>query len=157
MRTAYRVLAYLIALEVVVQAAAIAFAVFGLGKWVEDGGVLDKAAMESESINFTGLIGFIVHGINGQLVIPAIALILLIVSFFAKVPKGAAFAGIVLGLIVAQVLLGIFGHGLPALGVLHGMNALAIFTLAVIAARRAGSRPAHAAPHGDAEQQRAMA
>jgi hypothetical protein len=41
MRTTYRVLAYLVALEVAVQAAAIAFAVFGLGLWIEDGGTLD--------------------------------------------------------------------------------------------------------------------
>ena len=43
MRATYRVLAYLLALEVVVQAAAIAWAVFGLTAWIEGGGVLDKA------------------------------------------------------------------------------------------------------------------
>ena len=48
MRMVYRVLAYLIAGEVVVQAGAIAFAFFGLGAWIDGGGVLDKAAMESD-------------------------------------------------------------------------------------------------------------
>lgn len=37
MRTAYRFLAYLVTLEVMIQAAAISFAVFGLGKWIQDG------------------------------------------------------------------------------------------------------------------------
>ena len=46
MRSVYRVLAFVVAAEVVIQAAAIAFAVFGLGKWVEDGGTLNKATME---------------------------------------------------------------------------------------------------------------
>ena len=73
MRIAYRVVAYLVALEVVIQAAAIAFAVFGLAKWIQDGGVMDKATVESGSAQFTGLIGFPVHGINGQKIIPALA------------------------------------------------------------------------------------
>ena len=74
MRAAYRVLAYLLALEVVVQAAAIAWAVFGLSTWIEDGGVLDKAGMESDSTAFDGVLGFAVHGINGQMIVPAIAM-----------------------------------------------------------------------------------
>ena len=75
MRVAYRVLAYLLALEVVVQAAAIAWAVFGLSTWIEDGGVLDKAGMESDSTVFDGVLGFAIHGINGQMIVPAIALV----------------------------------------------------------------------------------
>ena len=49
MRTTYRVLAYLLAVEVMVQAAAIAYAIFGLGKYIDDGAVVDKATQESES------------------------------------------------------------------------------------------------------------
>ncbi|MGH8965768.1 MAG: hypothetical protein ACRDXB_10640 [Actinomycetes bacterium] len=137
MRTAYKVLAYLIALEVVIQAAAIAFAVFGLGKWVEDGGTLDKAAMESETLDFTGIVGFMIHGLNGLMIIPLLALIFFVVSFFAKVPGGVKWAGIVLVAVVVQVLLAMFGHGMPFLGLLHGLNALLIFGMAVDAARRA--------------------
>ena len=48
MRTAYKVLAYLVAAEVAVQAMVMVWFMAGLGKWVEGGGVLDKAAMESE-------------------------------------------------------------------------------------------------------------
>jgi len=135
MRTAYRVLAYLVAAEVVIQAAAIAYAMFGLSAWIEGGGVLDKASMESESSYFDGVLGFMVHGINGEIVLPLLALALLVVSFFTAMAGAVKWAGIVLGLLVLQVLLGVFGHGLPALGLLHGLNALLLFGAAVIAAR----------------------
>jgi hypothetical protein len=136
MKSVYRALAYLVALEVVVQAGAIAFAMFGLVRWIDDGGVLDQAAIDSGSATFTGVIGFPVHAINGQMVIPLIALLLVIASFFAKVPGGVLWAGLVLLTVVVQVLLGIFAHGAPELGVLHGV-AIALFAFAVMAARRA--------------------
>ena len=147
MKATYRVLAYLVALGVVVQAAAIAFAYFGLGKWIEDGGVLDKATMESEGTGFTGVVGFMIHGIAGEMVIPAIALILLVVSFFAKVPGGVLWAGIVVVLTVLQVALGLLGFAVVGLGLLHGVNALAMFAVAAMAAHRAVTRtaPQHAA------------
>jgi len=136
MRSTYRVLSYIIAAEVVVQASAIAFAIFGLGKWIDDGGTLDKASMDDESVTFTGLVGFMIHGINGQMVIPLLALILLIVSFFAKVPGGVKWAATILALVVIQVTLGILGHETPQLGPLHGMNALLLFSVAIMAGRR---------------------
>jgi hypothetical protein len=137
LKSVYRVLAYLVALEVVIQAAAVAFALAGLGKWISEGGVLDAAAMESESIDFTGVVGFMIHGINGQMIVPLIALLLLISSFFAKIPGGVLWAGLVLLTVVVQVLLGIFGHGTPVLGMVHGAVAFVLFTFAVIAARKA--------------------
>jgi hypothetical protein len=137
MKSVYRVLAYLIALEVVIQAAAMAFAIAGLGTWIQQGGVLDAAAMESESLGFTGEAGFMVHGINGQMIVPLIALLLLISSFFARIPGGVMWAGLVLLTVAVQVLLGIFGHGVPLFGMLHGALALVLFSLAVITARKA--------------------
>ncbi len=137
MRAAYRVLAYLVAALVVVQAAAIAWALSGLTSWVADGGTLDAAAMESEDVLFDEVAGFIVHGVNGMMLIPLVALVLLIVSFFAKVPKGVAWAGGVLGLVVVQVLLGMFSSGLPLAGLLHGANALVLFVAALQAGRLA--------------------
>lgn len=146
MRTAYRVLAYLIALLVIVQAGAIAFASFGLGKWIADGGVLDKATLESRSAEFEGVIGYVVHGIVGLMVIPLLALGLLVVSFFAKVPTGVMWAGVTVVLIVVQILLGIFGHGLPALGLVHGVNALLLFGVAVMAGIAASDRRTEPSP-----------
>lgn len=137
MRAAYKVLAYLIALEVMIQAAAIAYAMFGVGKWVEEGGVLDKAAMESDSTDFDGIVGFMVHGMNGMMLIPLIALLLLIVSFFAKVPGGVKMAAGIVVLVVVQVMLGMFAHEMPGLGALHGINALLLLGAAAAAGKRA--------------------
>jgi len=135
MRTVYRVLAWVLAVEVLVQAAAISWALFGFGKWIEGGGVLDKATLESGASLFPEELGFAVHGINGMMVVPVLALLLLVVSFFAKLPRGLALAGGAVALVALQVVLGMLGHGIPGLGLLHGANALALFAVAVIAAR----------------------
>lgn len=139
MRSVYRVFAFLIAVEVAVQASMMAFAVAGLGIWVDkDGGVLDKATFESEP-DFTGAVGFFVHGINGMMVIPLLALIFLIISFFAKVPGGVKWAALVLLAVVVQVSLGIYGHENAVFGMLHGLNALVLFSLAFMAGKRVTS------------------
>ena len=148
MRSAYRVLAALVAALVVVQAFAIAYAVAGLGKWVEDGNTLDKAAFESDDLSFDGIVGFMIHGINGMMLIPLVALLLLIVSFFAKVPGGVKWAGLVLLFVVIQVALGLFGHEVPILGGLHGFNALILFGLAVTAAMRSREQASEPSPYG---------
>lgn len=137
MRSTYRVLAYLVAAEVAIQAAAIAYALFGLGKWIDNGGVLDKTTMESTDASFTGVLGFAVHGINGQMVIPLIALLLLVTSFFAKVRHGVLWAAIVVAVVAVQVTLGLLSHAVVGLGALHGLNALVLFVVAIAAARRA--------------------
>ena len=140
MRKTYRVLAWIVAAEVVVQAIAIAWFVAGLGHWVMGGGVMDSAAMESDEIPFTELYGVIVHGINGSIVVPVFALALLIVSFFAKIPGGIKWAAAVFVLTIVQGQLGYLGHDFPAAGALHGFNALALFTVSVITARRLPAR-----------------
>ena len=140
MRTAYKVLAYLVAAEVAVQAMVMVWAIAGLSKWVDGGGVFDKAviegAFESGAMPFPEVLGIIVHGINGFVVVPVIALALLIVSFFTKVRGAIKWAAIVLALVVVQVLLGIFGHGFTAAAAVHGLNALALFGTAIYAGRR---------------------
>jgi hypothetical protein len=100
------------------------------------GGVLDNAVMESDEIPFTEIYGVIVHGVNGGIVVPVVALALLVVSFFAKIPGGIKWAVAVFVLTVVQGQLGYLGHDFPIAGGLHGLNALALFTVSVIAARR---------------------
>jgi hypothetical protein len=141
MRGAYRFLAGLVAALVVVQAFAIAYAVAGLGHWVDGGGTLDKAAFEDENLDFDGVVGFMIHGLNGMMLIPLVSLILLIVSFFAKVPKGVMWAGLLLLFVVIQVTLGLVGHEVPIAGGLHGLNALIVFGLAIMAFMRSKAAP----------------
>ncbi len=151
MRAAYKYLAYAIDLLILVQAAAIAWAIFGESKYIDDGNTVNKALQESDSLPFPEVVGFIIHGINGQILIPLVGLILLIVSFFAKVPEGPKWAGMLFGGIVLQVLLGLFAHGLPFLGALHGLNALLLFALAYRAAKQADGPVGTATMHEAAE------
>jgi hypothetical protein len=144
MRRAYHVLAYVIAAEVVIQAMMIATAVAGLSHWIDDGHKVDKHVLD-KGPSFTGSFGFPVHAINGEMLIPLIALILLVVSFFAKVVGGTRWALYILGLIIVQVVLGVSQGDVPLLGLLHGANAVALLLVAIVAARRA-SGPAPAAP-----------
>lgn len=140
MRRTYHVLAYVIAAEVVVQAMMIATAVAGLDHWIDDGATVNKHVMDKHP-SFTGAFGFPVHAINGEMLIPLLTIALLIVSLFAKVAGGTRWALYILGLIALQVVLGVSQGNVPLLGLLHGANALAIFTVAVIAARRVKAQP----------------
>ena len=141
MRSFYRILAFVIAAEVAIQAAVMVYAVAGLGKWIEGGGVFDKSVMESEATPFSEVAGFIIHGVNGMIVMPALALILVIVAFFVKVAGAVKWALIVLGLVVLQIVLGLLGHGVPFLGALHGINAFLIVGASLAAARNMHAGP----------------
>ena len=128
MKQAYRVLAGLIALGVVVQAAAIAYGWFAVLVDLEDGATLTN--------DYDGNAGHILHGINGMTVMPVLALLLLITSFFAKIRGGTKWAAFVLLAVVVQVALAFISFGVAAVGALHGINALVLLGLAVMTARR---------------------
>ncbi|MEV6417592.1 hypothetical protein [Kribbella sp. NPDC051718] len=136
MRAAYRVLASLIAISVVLQVASIALAGFTIASDAEDG-----TTIGADYSNF----GQSYHSIAGT-AIAVLALVFLIVSFLTDVPRGRALAGIVLGLVVLQFVLAVVSFGLPALGILHGINGLAIAAVAGMASSRAAtpSQPASA-------------
>ncbi|MEV0799025.1 hypothetical protein AB0I34_15090 [Kribbella sp. NPDC050281] len=127
MRATYRTLGLLIAIAVVLQVAAIALAGFTLAKDADDG-----TTIGADYSNF----GQSYHSIAGT-AIGLLALIFLIVSFLTDVPRGRTLAGIVVGLVALQFVLAVVSFGLPALGVLHGINGLAIAGVAGAAARRA--------------------
>jgi heme A synthase len=126
MRSTYRVLAYLVIVGVMLQAAFIAFAFFSIDHAVDGGKTIDK--------NYDNA-GFDLHGIGG-LVVAVIALALLIVSFFARVPGGRKWAGIVFGLVVLQFVLGFAGFAAAIVGSLHGINAMVLLVAAYLAAHR---------------------
>jgi uncharacterized membrane protein (UPF0182 family) len=129
MRTAYRALASAIAIAVVLQVAAIALAGFTTAADAEDG-----VTIGADYTNF----GQSYHSIAGT-AIGLIALIFLIVAFLTDVPRGRMLAGIVVGLVVLQFLLAVVSFGIPALGILHGINGLAIAGVAGAASRRAST------------------
>lgn len=146
MRKTYQYLANAIAVLVVVQAGAIAWAFFGLTNEIDKNGlVVNKACLEAEGCgDFTAEWGFAIHMFfNGTVLIPLVALILLIISFFAKVRGGVLLAAVVFGLIVLQVFV------LPMLsrevgsgfGALHGVNALVLMGIAIMAGQRAATAP----------------
>ena len=65
------------------------------------------------------------------------ALALLIISFFAKIPQGVRWAVIVLVCTVVQIALGTLSRLLAPIGAVHGAVALVLFGVAVMAAMRA--------------------
>ena len=134
MKQVYRVLAFLIAAGVAIQAASIAYGMFGLIKWIEGGGTLDQSTELTPALG--GYAGFSWHATGGIFVISVISLLFLISSFFAKVPGGIRWALIVLGVTVLQVALGLFSHSVAGLGWLHGINALVLFGTAMMAGMR---------------------
>ena len=140
MRKLYTVLAWTIAGAVVVQAAAIAFAFGGMLNLVSEGGVVDKALLESFQAGGVGELGFMIHGIVGAGIIPLLAIALLVVSFFVRARGAKLWAAITLGLVVLQVVLGFSITDSPYLGLIHGANALAVVAAASVAALRVGRR-----------------
>ncbi len=141
----FRLLAAVIMVLVGVQAASHAWGSAGFGAYIAGGAVVDKSFMENTGgpLPFPEVVGLLIHGMNGGLVIPVVALGLLVVSFFTKAPGAIRWAAIVLGLVALQVSLGYAGHGLPILGLIHGANALVLFWAALTARRTAAGAAAH--------------
>ena len=138
MRATYRILAMLIAISVVVQAAVIAAAWFIVLKDTDSGAVFDKNS---------GNWAHVAHGQIGMMIVPVVALLLLVVSFFAGIPGGVKWAAITFGVVVLQVVLAFVGFGAPVVGALHGVNAFAVAAVASVAMRKAReAAPAEPAP-----------
>lgn len=138
MRATYRVLGHLIAGLVVVQAAAIALWVFGLLYWVDDGdgNTLTPQLLEDRLEGVTGAVGITIHSF-GAIVIALLAIVLLIVSFFAKIPGGVKWAGLMFLAVLFQWVIAIVSFAVPALGFLHGINAFVIVWLGWRVAKQA--------------------
>ncbi|HEY3560383.1 MAG TPA: hypothetical protein VGL05_23120 [Kribbella sp.] len=138
MKATYRVLAGLVAIGVVLQAMFIAWGFFTVDKDVDNGAVIAKNSTPEST-------GLSLHGTMGMMIIPLVALLLLIVSFFAKVDHGIRWALYVVGLVALQITLALVSFGAPVVGLLHGLNAFALAAVASLASRRASRAPAAAA------------
>jgi len=141
MRGAYRVIAYLIAAGVLLQAASVAGGWFGTINEIDGGTVINE--------DYEGNLGHALHGIIGMMALPLLGIALLVVSFFAKLPGGVKWAGFTLLAIFVQVLLAFVAFGVPVVGALHGLNAFVVLGCAAYAAHRiAGTRRADTLPAG---------
>jgi len=140
MRSTYRVLAMLIAVGVVLQAAFVAWGFFAVHRSTDDGEVYNTSDLNA---------GLSAHAIVGGSVLPLIALVLLILSFFARIPGGVKWAAITFGVTAVQVALAYIAYSAPITGLLHGLTAFALAGVASVAARKA--RDASSAPAAPAE------
>ncbi len=104
MRTTYKILGHSIAGLVAIQAAAIALWVFGLLIWIDegDGNTLTPQLSEDRLEGVTGAIGITIHSF-GAMVVALLAIVLLIISFFAKIPGGVKWASFVFLAVLAPV------------------------------------------------------
>ena len=69
MKQVYRVLAFLVAAGVAIQAASVAYGMFGLLKWIEGGGTLDQSTELTPALG--GYTGFSWHATGGIFILPA--------------------------------------------------------------------------------------
>lgn len=130
MKSAYRGLSLAIAIGVVLQAAFIALGTFTLGKRADDGKVINKDHFDN--------IGLTLHGIVA-IVIAVLAIALLAISFRSGVPDGPKWAGYVFLAVLVQWVLAAISFAVPAVGLLHGINAFVVAAVASMAARRAAA------------------
>ena len=128
MRAVYRILAMLIAVGVVVQAAAISYALFDILHKTDDGQLYTKDSSNA---------GIAVHQVVGEMIVPLLCLLLLIVSFFAGIPGGVKWAAITFGVMVLQIVLAFASFPVPIVGTLHAINAFALAAVASLAMRQA--------------------
>ena len=137
MRATYKVLGHVIAGLVAVQAAAIALWVFGLWNWVDGGKSFTPQVAEERGEGVSELsVGILIHSMGAN-IIALLAIVLLIISFFAKIPDGVKWAGFVFLAVLFQWVVAIFSFEVPGLGFLHGANALLVAWLGWRAAKQA--------------------
>jgi hypothetical protein len=115
----YRWWAAIVFLAVVVQVGFAGYGAFYVAHKV-DKGVVNQSKFDD---------GFGLHAAFGYLVVLG-GLLLLVIALISRVGKRRTLQTLgLVGLLIAQVLLAWIGFGVPAVGALHPINALAIFAL----------------------------
>ena len=135
MRRAYQIICHIIAACVVIQAAVIAWSTFAILNTTGEG-----AALSEDNVP----VGFLVHSVVGQMVIPVLALALLVVALIAR--AGVMWSVWLLVAVLVQVFLGYTSFELPGLGLLHGITAFVVLGLAETGARTVRAGAPTAAP-----------
>jgi hypothetical protein len=125
-RTTFRWLSAILFILVVVQ---VAFAAFGAFDAVHKA---DKVAISKKTIED----GFNVHGAVGTLIVILMLLLLIVAAAGRLGPALVKFSAAIFALGVIQFLLGVVSTSAPAVGILHGLNALLIFSASGLLAHR---------------------
>lgn len=95
--------------------------------------------------------GFGPHSVLGYAIVLVMVLLVITAAAGRVGPGPVRMAGALLACGILQIILGVVSESAPAVGVLHGLNALAIFSLSGLlahrtwAAERVAARPAAAA------------
>lgn len=131
MKVTYRVLAWVICILVMVQAATHAWFSAGAGRFLAEGGTLDLSG--ASGMQFPEVLGVIIHGMSGMYVIPVVAIAFMVVGYLTHSRYGLVIAVVTAVLIAIQVALGLGAANTAFLALFHGMNALLIFAAALYA------------------------
>jgi hypothetical protein len=126
-KKAYTIVGVVLLVELALQFYLIAAG--ALAVWGAKNNATDVYAAFKVGDQFASL-----HAVVGTLIIPVTIIVLLALSFGARLPvRAKGQTGGLLGLVVVQFLLGVVGSGggtgLAVIGGLHGLNALAIVGL----------------------------
>jgi hypothetical protein len=120
LNTAFRIWASIVSLAVIIQVGLASYGAFHAVDEADDKGTIGKSTVSD---------GFSAHAALGYVIFVA-ALILLVLALVSRRGGGGQarvrWSGGLAGLIVVQILLAWAGGAAAWLGVLHGMNALAV-------------------------------
>ena len=133
LRTAYKVVAHIIAAAVVIQAALIAWSMFEVISMVDSGDVAPAPPLAA-----------MLHGNIGMYAAPVLVLALLVISLFAH--AGLRWALWLVLAVAVQIALAFLAFDAAWVGALHGLNAFTIIALAEVGARAVAHAPEHV-PH----------
>jgi hypothetical protein len=126
-RSAFRWLTAILFVAVVVQICLAAFGAFDAVHKAEHVSVSKKMIEDS----------FTAHAILGTVILLLMLIVLIVAAAGRAGPEQTRFAGVILGLGVLQLILGAVSTSAPVVGLLHGLNALAIFATTGMLAHRA--------------------
>lgn len=142
MRTAYRYLAATIFSLIVVQIGLAAYGAFDEIHKSESAPVTKKAAEDA----------FGAHAVLGSVVVLLMIVLLILAAAGRMDTAKVRWAAIIAGLGVLQFILGAVSTSVPAIGFLHGLNAVAIFVTTGMLAHRTW-RPGRAGADAHADSQ----
>jgi hypothetical protein len=139
-RVVFRWLTTLLFAAIVAQVALAAYGAFAAVHKAEHTSVSQKT-IES---------GFDAHMALGYVIVLVMLALLLVAAVGRLGASAVRFSAILVALGILQAVLGMVSASVPAIGVLHGINALAIYALSALLAHRAWTEARSASAAGQA-------